>query len=136
MEKNPLKRYLPISENLNEIEKLPTVMKGKERYVLDKFGKNLADLSESELHSINKQFAKDLDNLLKNRAKDEVDLLNKTKERELQIGKEINKVNPDPSILIPKVLDPWQQEVFGVINPDFKEEVVYKLLGLVVFFVI
>jgi len=116
MEKNPLKRYLPISENLNEIEKLPTVMKGKERYVLDKFGKNLADLSESELNSINKQFATDLDNLLKNRAKDEVDLLNKTKERELQIGKEINKVNPDPSILIPKVLDPWQQEVFGVIK--------------------
>ena len=116
MEKNPLKRYLPISENLNEIEKLPTVIKGKERYVLDKFGKNLADLTEGELDSINKQFATDLDNLLKNRAKDEVDLLNKTKERELQIGKEINKVNPDPSILIPKVLDPWQQEVFGVIK--------------------
>jgi len=116
MEKNPLKRYGPISENISEIEKLPTVIKGKERYVLDKFGKNLADLTGDELASINKQWATDLDNLLKTRAKDEADVLNKTRERELQLGKEINRVNPDPSILIPKVLDPWEQEVFGVVK--------------------
>jgi hypothetical protein len=116
MEKNPLKRYGPISENLNEIEKLPTVIKGKERYVLDKFGKNLKDLTGDELTSINEKWKTDLDNLLKTRAKDEVDVSNKTRERELQLGKEINRVNPDPSILIQKVLDPWEQEVFGVVK--------------------
>jgi hypothetical protein len=116
MEKNPLKRYGPVSENISEIEKLPTVIRGKERYVLDKFGKNLSDLTGDELASINKQWTTDLDNLLKTRAKDEADLLNKTRERELQLGKEINRVNPDPSILIPKVLDPWEQEVFGIVK--------------------
>jgi hypothetical protein len=116
MEKNPLKRYGPISENISEIEKLPNVIKGKERYVLDKFGKNLADLTGDELSSVNKQFTIDLDNLLKTRAKDEADVLNKTRERELQIGKEINRVSPDPSVLIPKVLDPWEQEVYGIIK--------------------
>jgi hypothetical protein len=116
MEKNPLKRYGPISENISEIEKLPNVIKGKERYVLDKFGKNLTDLTGDELASVNKQFTIDLDNLLKTRAKDEADVLNKTRERELQIGKEINRVSPDPSVLIPKVLDPWEQEVYGIIK--------------------
>jgi len=116
MEKNALKRYAPISENIKEIEKLPNVIKGKERYVLDKFGKNLSDITEDELASINKQWTKDLDGLLKNKAKDEADLLNKTNEKELQLGKEVNRVRPDPSILIQKVLAPWEQEVYGVIK--------------------
>jgi len=116
IKKNPFERYKPISENLAELEKLPNVIKGKQRYVEDKFGKKLEDVKPEELTSINKQWQTDLDNFLKKRSDDEVDLLNKTRERELQLGKEINSVRPDPSVLIPKVLEPWQQEVYGIVK--------------------
>ena len=123
IKKNPFERYKPISENLAELEKLPNVIKGKQRYVEDKFGKKLEDIKPEELVSINKQWQKDLDNFLKKRSDDEVDLLNKTRERELQLGKEINSVRPDPSVLIPKVLEPWQQEVYGIVkDPKYKME--------------
>ena len=116
MKKNPLQKYPPISENIKEIEKLPNVIKGKERYVQDKFGKKLEDLTKEEITSVDSKWREDLDKLLKRKADDEADVLAKTNERELQIGKERNQVRPDPSILIPKVLEPWDQEVFGVIK--------------------
>ena len=52
IKKNPFERYKPISENLAELEKLPNVIKGKQRYVEDKFGKKLEDIKPEELVSI------------------------------------------------------------------------------------
>ena len=70
IKKNPFERYKPISENLAELEKLPNVIKGKQRYVEDKFGKKLEDIKPEELVSINKQWQTDLDNFLKKRSDD------------------------------------------------------------------
>jgi hypothetical protein len=116
MKKSPIQKYKPFSENIESIEKLPNVIKGKEKYVQDKFGKNLEDLTKEELVSVDSKWREDLDKLLKRKADDEANVLNKTNERQMQIGKEINQVRPDPSILIPKVLEPWEQEVYGVIK--------------------
>jgi len=107
---NPLKKYEPTAKQIEKAENILTQNK-----LLKQFGEGYTPAKE-ELDFIKKESSEQVQKFLKRQAADEADIVNKQLGKESQIGKEISKIKVDPSILISKVLEPWQQELFGVIK--------------------
>ena len=76
-----------------------------------KKGLNVADLDKTSYIAKAK---KQVDDFLKHQASDEADIINK--EQKKQVGSEVKQIQPNPGILKQKVFDPWQRELYGVID--------------------
>ena len=107
---NPLKKYEPTAKQIERAENILTQNK-----LLKQFGSGYTPTKE-EVDLVKRQSKEEVDRFLKNKSSDEIDIINKQLSKGTEIGKEISQVRVDPSILIPKVLEPWQQELFGVIK--------------------
>ena len=106
---NPLKKYEPTKEQIDKA----TDMLADNLIKEDAFKKgiNVEDIDKTVY--VNKA-KKQVDDFLKHQASDEANIINK--EQKKQIGSEIKQIQPNPGILKEKVLDPWQRELYGVID--------------------
>jgi hypothetical protein len=106
---NPLKKYEPTKEQIDKA----TDMLADNLIKEDAFKKgiNVEDIDKTVY--INKA-KKQVDDFLKHQASDEANIINK--EQKKQIGSEIKQIQPNPGILKERVLDPWQRELYGVID--------------------
>lgn len=106
---NPLKKYEPTQEQINKATDMLSDNLIKEDAI--KKGINAADLDKTIYIDKAK---KQVDDFLKHQSSDEANIINR--EQKKQVGSEIKQVQPNPGILKEKVLDPWQRELYGVIN--------------------
>ena len=106
---NPLKKYEPTKEQIDKA----TDMLADNLIKEDAFKKgiNVEDIDKTIY--INKA-KKQVDDFLKHQASDEANIINR--EQKKQIGSEIKQIQPNPGILKERVLDPWQRELYGVID--------------------
>lgn len=106
---NPLNKYEPTKEQIDKA----TDMLADSLIKDDAFkkGLNVADIDKTSYIAKAK---KQVDDFLKHQASDEADIINK--EQKKQIGSEIKQIQPNPGILKQKVFDPWQRELYGVID--------------------
>ena len=106
---NPLKKYEPTKEQIDKATDMLADNLIKEESF--KKGINVTDIDKSTYVVKAK---KQVDDFLKHQSSDEANIINK--EQKKQIGSEIKQIQPNPGILKEKVLDPWQRELYGVIN--------------------
>ena len=106
---NPLKKYEPTKEQIDRATDM--LADGLIKDDAFKKGLNVADLDKT---SYIEKAKKQVDDFLKRQASDEADIVNK--EQTKQIGSEIKQIQPNPGILKQKVFDPWQRELYGVID--------------------
>jgi hypothetical protein len=106
---NPLKKYEPTQEQINKATDMLSDNLIKEDAF--KKGINAADLDKTIYIDKAK---KQVDDFLKHQSSDEANIINR--EQKKQVGSEIKQIQPNPGILKEKVLDPWQRELYGVIN--------------------
>jgi hypothetical protein len=106
---NPLQKYEPTKEQIDKA----TDMLADNLIKEDAFKKNInVDNIDKSTYVIKAK--RQVDDFLKHQSSDEANIINR--EQKKQVGSEIKQVQPNPGILKEKVLDPWQRELYGVIN--------------------
>jgi hypothetical protein len=106
---NPLQKYEPTKEQIDKA----TDMLADNLIKEDAFKKNInVDNIDKSTYVIKAK--RQVDDFLKHQSSDEANIINR--EQKKQVGSEIKQIQPNAGILKEKVLDPWQRELYGVIN--------------------
>lgn len=111
---NPLKKYEPVNEQIIKATDMLADNLIKEEAF--KKGINVEDIDKSIY--INKEGTgkaqKQVNEFISFQSSDEANIVNK--EQTKQVGSEVKQIQPNPGILKEKVFEPWQRELYGVID--------------------